>query len=120
MIKMFTGAQPKTCYRTKNSFITNNQIRYNFKMDKIFSVIGDSNVKRHLNPTNCRDRPRMSSAQLIPCGKLEILSECLRNVRDESNVCILSCVTNVLTSSSGGSSTLSLRIEPVLRDFFEA
>ena len=105
---------------TKGIFIKDKVQSLLLKMDKIFSVIGDSNVKRHLNPTNCRDRPRMSSAQLIPCGKLEILSECLRNVRDESNVCILSCVTNVLTSSSGGSSTLSLRIEPVLRDFFEA
>ena len=87
------------------------------KMEKIFTLIGDSNVRRHLNPFNCRDRPLMLAAQFLPCSKLEVLSEGLRSVREESNVCVVSCVTNLLTSSDG-SSTLALRLEPVLSDFF--
>ena len=86
-------------------------------MERVFTIIGDSNVKRHLNPFNCRDRPRMLSAQFLPASKIEILSENLRSIREESNVCIISCVTNFLTSSEG-SSTLALRLEPVLSEFF--
>ena len=81
-----------------------------------FSIIGDSNVKRHLNPMNCRDRPLMSGAQNIPCGKVALLSEALRSVRQESNVVLLSCVTNFLTSSEAAGSTLSFRIDPVLQE----
>ena len=43
------------------------------------------------------------------------MAESLREVRAESNVCVLSCITNFLTSSNGSSTSPSLRIEPVLR-----
>ena len=81
-----------------------------------FSILGDSNVKRHMNPMNCRDRPLMSGAQVIPCGRVALLSEALRSVRQETNVKLLSCVTNYLTSSEDAGSTLSFRIDPVLQE----
>ena len=87
-------------------------------MDKIFSIIGDSNVQRNINSISCRDRPRMLGAQVVPCTKAALFAECLKSVRNESNVCIVSCISNFITSSSEGSSTLGLRIEPILRDFF--
>ena len=82
----------------------------------VFSLIGDSNVKTHMNPMNCRDRPLMSGAQVLTCGRLEVLVESFKQIRKESTVCILSCVTNFLTRSEG-SPTVILRIEPVLIDF---
>ena len=85
-------------------------------MSLIFTVIGDSNIKRHLNPMNCRDRPLMTGAQSLSCGRLEVLAESLKQVRKESNVVVFSCVTNFLTRSEG-SSTVTLRVEPVLIDF---
>ena len=81
------------------------------------TLIGDSNVKNHMSKNNTRDRPLMSGAQLIHCGRLSLLSTSLGSIRAESNVCILSCVTNFLTSASGSSSSASLRVEPVLGDF---
>ena len=86
-------------------------------MAHLFSLIGDSNVQRSMNSTNCRDRPMMSDAQVIPCGRLEVLAEALRQVRQSSNVVILSCVTNFLTSSTDAMSSVSLRAEPILKDF---
>lgn len=86
-------------------------------MEKIFTVIGDSNVQRHLNPFNCRDRPRMLATQLIQCQKIELLSESLRTVREETNVCIVSCITNFLTATEG-SATLTIRLEPAFSGFF--
>ena len=83
-------------------------------MSHKFSILGDSNIKRHMNPTNCRDRPLMSGAQTIPCGKVSLLAEALRSVRKESSVILLSCLTNFLTSSEAAGASLSLRIDPVL------
>ena len=82
----------------------------------VFTLIGDSNVKTHMNPMNCRDRPLMSGAQVLTCGRLEVLAESLKQIRQESNVCLFSCVTNFLTRSEG-SPTIVLRVEPVLIDF---
>ena len=81
-----------------------------------FSIIGDSNVKRHLNPTNCRDRPLMSGCQLLPCGTAALLSESLQGVRPDSNVVLVSCLTNFLTGSAEAGASVSFRIEPTLRD----
>ena len=89
-------------------------------MFRSFSVLGDSNVRRHLNKVNCRSNPLMKASQLIPCGHIEILSESLGEVRAESNVVILSCITNFFTSIPDGSSTpAGLRVEPVLSQFQE-
>ena len=85
-------------------------------MAMMFTIIGDSNVKRHMNPLSCRDRPLMSGAQLLFSGRLEVLSESINQIRAESTVCLFACVTNFLTKSDG-SSTVSLRVEPVLNDF---
>ena len=85
-------------------------------MSLIFTIIGDSNVKRHMVPMNCRDRPLMTSAQVLQCGRLEVLAEALKQVRSESNVCVFSCVTNFLTSCEA-SSTVSLLAEGIFVDF---
>ena len=86
----------------------------------VFSLLGDSNVKRHLNILNCRDKPHMSSAELKLCGSIDIFSGTLRSIRSESNACIVACITNFLTSSEPDSSaSTSQRVEPVLREVHE-
>ena len=87
---------------------------------RCFTILGDSNVKRHLNPMNCRDRPLMSGCQQVPCGRLSLLAEALKEIRPESDVCLLSCVTNFITGSEDAGSSISFRIDPVLREFVEA
>ena len=87
-------------------------------MSRFFSVIGDSNIGRHLNKVNCRSNPLMKAAQVLPCGHIEVLPEALQKLRSESNVCILACVTNLFTSiQDASSSTVSHRIDPVLTEF---
>ena len=89
-------------------------------MSSLISLIGDSNVRRHMNPTNCRDRPPMLSAQVVPCTKLEIFRQSLQSVRAEASVCIIACVSNFLTDSNVQSSSISQRVEQPLKDFFGA
>lgn len=86
--------------------------------DRVFSILGDSNVQRHMNPMNCRDRPLMTGAQVIPCGRLSLLSAALGSIRPESTLCIMSCITNFITSSSA-SDSVSIRSEPVMLEFLE-
>jgi hypothetical protein len=87
-------------------------------MQRCFSIIGDSNVTRNLTKVNCRSNPLMKASQVIPCGHLEVLSEALRQVRAESNVCVLSCITNLFTSiPDNAASPVSHRVEPVLTEF---
>ena len=63
----------------------------------------------------------MSSAELKSCGSLSVFAETLRSIRPESTACIVSCITNFLTSHDGDgdgapSSSASLRVEPILFD----
>ena len=81
------------------------------------TILGDSNVVRNMTPFNCRDRPLMKEAQCLPCGRFELLAECLRKVRSESNVVILSCITNFLTGSESAQGSISQRIEGILIEF---
>ena len=83
---------------------------------RCFTVIGDSNVQRHFSLVNARACPSVSSSQLLQCGRLPVFSDALSKIRPESNVCIVSCLTNFLASAEGAS-TVSLRVEPVLTQF---
>ena len=85
---------------------------------RVFSILGDSNVIRNMTPFNCRDRPLMKNSQNIQVGRLDLLAESLRQVRVESNVVLLSCITNFLTSSSSDGS-VSQRVEHLLAQFID-
>ena len=87
-------------------------------INRCFSIVGDSNIKWHMTPTNCRDRPLMSGAQVVQCGHIGMLATSLGSVRAESSVCVLSCLTNFLTSSPTSDSA-SLRAEHVLLEVLE-
>ena len=78
-----------------------------------FSIVGDSNVVRHMNQANCRS-PELSEAEVKSCGKLVVLEETLRSIRAETTVILLSCLTNFITDCTGSTESISLRIEPVL------
>ena len=81
-----------------------------------FTIVGDSNIKRNVTKTNTRACPQLSGAQVLSCQKIELLDEVLGRVRKESTICILSCITNFLTSSEEDSMVYK-RIEPVLDEF---
>jgi len=83
----------------------------------VVDLIGDSNVQRHMNPTNCRGRAAMEAAQVIPCTRMEAFRTCLSDVRADCDVCVVSCVTNFITSTAS-CDTISLRIDQTVKDFF--
>ena len=101
-----------SCFSRDQSFLT-------MSLPRCFTLIGDSNVRRHMNPTNCRDRPLMSGCQVLPCTKLSLLAESLKAIRSESTVCVLSCLTNFIASSSEAGA-VSHRVVPILQDVLQA
>ena len=91
------------------------QIAFKMSQARVYSLIGDSNIRRHITKTTCRASPAVKAAQIIPCGALGIFAESVKSVRADSNVVIVSCLTNFLTSAEG-TSAVSQRVEPVLQD----
>lgn len=84
--------------------------------DRVFSLIGDSNVRRFLTSVNRRACPDINDTQIQSCGKLSMLAEGIRQVRPESNVILITCVTNFITDSVG-SASVGVRVEPVIARF---
>ena len=82
----------------------------------VFSIIGDSNVQRNLVDYNCSNRDEMKSAQLIPCTSMVTFQACLPKIRPESNILILSCLSNFLRDSESSTDSSS-RMTTVLEKF---
>ena len=87
-----------------------------------FSIVGDSNVRRHLqSPSNTQGRPLHSGAQFIPGGgRMSVLSSALSSVRPESDACVVACITNLITGPvyTAGTS-ISVRVDPVFTSFMD-
>ena len=80
--------------------------------------MGDSNVNWFVTLVNRRACPQLEVAQVLLCGHLALLAEALHEVHETTNVCLVSCITNFLTSASGSSSA-ALRVKPALTEFWE-
>ena len=85
----------------------------------IFTLVGDSNVKRHMSPLSCREA-HMATAEVLICGRIEAFREVLRSTRVDTTAIIIACVTNFVTASDdSASSSVALRVRPVLDEFHE-
>ena len=85
---------------------------------RVFTLLGDSNVQRHVNKASLRANPAMKSAQILSCGHIGIFKDMLAKVRSQSCVCIVACLTNFLCKADGPES-VSQRIDPVLGELRE-
>lgn len=87
-------------------------------VSKLFSIIGDSNVRNNMNDFNIRDRLGLSDAQVLSATRLDVLPDALRSIRAASTIVIVSCLTNYITSAmADGAATVSTRVAPILMDF---
>ena len=58
----------------------------------LFSIVGDSNIRRHINKNSCRASPFVKACQVIHCGNLETFVPSLKSVRAESNVWLIAWI----------------------------
>ena len=85
--------------------------------DQVFSILGDSNVRRFVTSVNQRSCPDITKTQILSCAKLVLLPDVLLEVRPESTACILSCITNFICDAPSGSANAAVRAESIIDDF---
>ena len=83
---------------------------------RLFSIVGDANVRRNMIGLNIASRATMKSAQVIDCVQMCNLEAALNKVRAESEVLIVACITEFLISG-GDCGTLASSIDPALTSF---
>ena len=76
----------------------------------VFTLIGDSNVKRHMSPLSCRE-PHMAKAEVNICGRIEAVREVMRSTRAETTIVLVACLTNFVTSADDSSSSSVARLK---------
>ena len=81
-------------------------------VSRLFSIVGDANVRRHMTGLNIASRPSMKSAQIIDVNGAS-LDPSLSEIRNESNVCIIAAVTNFLLIG-GDAGTVAASVDPAL------
>ena len=100
--------------KNKESRVFRNFIK--IKMSRLFSIVGDSNVRRNMTGLNTASRESMKSAQIIDCEALATFEAALNEVRAESNTCIIASMT-VFVLSGGDCGTIASSIDPILAAF---
>ena len=120
--------QLNTCVSTRVvSFreINFNEDQTNFKVlphdvemsiSRLFTIIGDANVRRNMTGLNVASRETMKKAQVLACDNLAGLDQALADVRAESEVLIVSAITDMLLAADD-TGTIASSIESVLNSF---
>ena len=83
---------------------------------RLFSIIGDANVRRNMTGLNIGSREVMKAAQIIDYAGVTPVEVALQEVRDESNVCIVAAITELLLSG-GDCGTISASVDPAMMSF---
>ena len=79
---------------------------------RLFSVIGDPDIRRNMTGLNIGSRENMKTAQVIDYLGLSPLADALREVRKESSVVIFAGLTLPILAN-GDCGTISASVDPV-------
>lgn len=60
----------------------------------------------------------MESCQVLLCNRLDLLAQSLRSIKPDVSVCVLSCLSNFISSAEETSASISPRVNPVLDEVF--
>ena len=82
-------------------------------VERRFSLLADSNVKRFYNLTNRRACPDLDAAQVLICTKKSMFTEA--SIRPESTVILIACLTNfVIDGCDTDGPSPGLRVESTI------
>ena len=87
-------------------------------ISRLFTVIGDSNIRDNMTSLNMASREVMKHAQVLNCPQLSGLGSVFSEIRVDSNVCVFAGVTQLLMSTPE-CSTIYATIDPVLASLKE-
>ena len=83
---------------------------------RLFTIIGDGNVRRNMTGLNIASREAMKKAQVIDYLGVAPFETALNEVRSESTVCIIAAITDLLLAP-GFSGTITGTIDPTMTSF---
>ena len=83
---------------------------------QLYTVIGDSNVRRNMTTMNAASRESMSTAKIIDCIAIATLAQALRDVSADTTVLLIQCLTSFLVSCEDTGSIFGT-IDPILGEF---
>ena len=88
-------------------------------LSRIFTIIGDQNIRRNMTGLNMASREVMQRAQVLDCVSMSTFDSALQSVRPESNVLIIATITEFIMCQ-GDCGTIYSSIDPVLATFVAA
>ena len=68
-------------------------------ISRLFTIIGDGNVRRNMTGLNVASRESMKSAQIIDYVGNTSIDVALQEVRPESTACIVAAITDLILST---------------------
>ena len=83
---------------------------------RLFTIIGDGNVRRNMTGLNMASRDTMKNAQIIDYTAPASFDASFNEVRAEAEVCIIAALTDLILAG-GDSGTISASIDPILLSF---
>ena len=83
---------------------------------QLYTVIGDSNVRRNMTAMNVASREAMSTAKVIDCLAITTLAQALRDVSVDTTVLLIQCLTSFLVVCEDTGSIFG-SIDPTLGEF---
>ena len=83
---------------------------------RLYSIIGNANVRRNMTSLNMASRESMLNAQVIDCVQMSALDTSLQEVRAESSILIIASLTEFILNN-GDCDTILASIDPVLTTF---
>ena len=85
-------------------------------ISRVYSIIGDTNIRRNMTNLNVASREVMKKAQIIDCSQMSALDQALSQVRVDSSILIVASITEFLLSG-GDCSSIASSIDPILSTF---
>ena len=82
-------------------------------VSKLYTIIGDANVRRNMIGMNIASRESMKAAQIIDCVSMATLDDALSEVKSETEVLIVAAITEFLLAS-GDCGTIFSSVDPIL------
>ena len=85
-------------------------------VSRLFTIIGDGNVRRNMTGLNIASREVMKKAQVIDYLGVAPFETALQEIRPESSVCIIAAITDALIVN-GFIGTIAGTIDPSMMSF---
>lgn len=86
-------------------------------ISRVYTIIGDANIRRNMTSLNIASRDIMKKAEVIDCLQLSNLDTALSQVRVESSILIVAAITEFLLSG-GDCGSIASSIDHILTSFF--